>query len=294
MGFFSDLKAEKEKLKNEIYTLQKNKEQISNELKSLIEEKKNLSNDIDELSSKKLQLDRQLASREDFFVNSELRHIDTLEGLEFENYSAQLLQKLGYSAEVTKASQDNGGDILATKDGIKYVIQCKNYSSTVGNKAIQEVYAAKGIYKCDKAIVLTNNFFTKQAQDEAEILDIMLWDRESLFTLLYQSYNFDLSLIDIHKLPINKNGNEYNLLLLEEDCDDLDPFLNDAIDFAFDMNQISASLIQRKFKIGYARAGRIIDQMEEKGIISGYQGSQPRNILITKEKWEEIKKTEEN
>ena len=50
----------------------------------------------------------------------------------------------------------------------------------------------------------------------------------------------------------------------------------------------STSFIQRRFKVGYARAGRIIDQMEERGIISGYQGSKPREVLFTKERWQEV------
>ena len=49
------------------------------------------------------------------------------------------------------------------------------------------------------------------------------------------------------------------------------------------------TFIQRKFKVGYARAGRIIDQLEERGIISGYQGSKPRQVLMTKEKLAELK-----
>ena len=55
------------------------------------------------------------------------------------------------------------------------------------------------------------------------------------------------------------------------------------------MGQASASFIQRRFKVGYARAGRIIDQMEARGIISGYEGSKPRQVLISKERWEELK-----
>lgn len=73
-----------------------------------------------------------------------------------------------------------------------------------------------------------------------------------------------------------------------EEDDDCDEFLMEAINLAIDMGQISASMIQRKFKVGYARAGRIIDQMEERGIISGYQGSKPRQVLISKEEWEEM------
>lgn len=71
--------------------------------------------------------------------------------------------------------------------------------------------------------------------------------------------------------------------------DDTDPFLQDAIDTVVETGQASTSFIQRKFKVGYARAGRIIDQMEERGVISGYQGSKPREVLWTLEKLAEMK-----
>ena len=70
--------------------------------------------------------------------------------------------------------------------------------------------------------------------------------------------------------------------------DDADELLNDAIETVIETGQASTSFIQRKFKVGYARAGRIIDQMEERGIISGYQGSKPREVLMTKERWKEL------
>ncbi len=63
----------------------------------------------------------------------------------------------------------------------------------------------------------------------------------------------------------------------------------DAIDVVVETGQASTSFIQRKFKVGYARAGRIIDQMEERGVISGYQGSKPRQVLMTLEKLQELK-----
>jgi S-DNA-T family DNA segregation ATPase FtsK/SpoIIIE len=53
--------------------------------------------------------------------------------------------------------------------------------------------------------------------------------------------------------------------------------------------QASTSFLQRRLKVGYARAGRIIDQMEQRGIISGYQGSKPREVLMSKERWAELK-----
>jgi S-DNA-T family DNA segregation ATPase FtsK/SpoIIIE len=80
-----------------------------------------------------------------------------------------------------------------------------------------------------------------------------------------------------------------NLAQEQSEEDDKDPFLQEAIDTVVETGQASTSFIQRKFKVGYARAGRIIDQMEERGVISGYQGSKPREVLWTLEKLAEMK-----
>ena len=63
----------------------------------------------------------------------------------------------------------------------------------------------------------------------------------------------------------------------------------DAIQTVVETGQASTSFIQRRFKVGYARAGRIIDQMEERGVISGYQGSKPREVLMSLERLNELK-----
>lgn len=86
----------------------------------------------------------------------------------------------------------------------------------------------------------------------------------------------------------NGASNDKEISEQEED-DDTDPLLMDAIDTVVETGQASTSFIQRRFKVGYARAGRIIDQMEERGVISGYQGSKPREVLMSKERWEELK-----
>ncbi len=78
---------------------------------------------------------------------------------------------------------------------------------------------------------------------------------------------------------------------LAEDAvdDDGDPMLEAAIECVIDMGQASTSLLQRKLKLGYARAARIVDMMEERGVVGPYEGSKPRQVLITKEQWLEKK-----
>ena len=88
-----------------------------------------------------------------------------------------------------------------------------------------------------------------------------------------------------------ENNNKTDKELAQEQAadDETDPFLMDAIQTVVETGQASTSFIQRRFKVGYARAGRIIDQMEERGVISGYQGSKPREVLMTLDKLNELK-----
>jgi S-DNA-T family DNA segregation ATPase FtsK/SpoIIIE len=72
-----------------------------------------------------------------------------------------------------------------------------------------------------------------------------------------------------------------------------DELLPRAIDLVVESGQASVSLIQRKLKVGYARAARIVDQMEERGIVGGYEGSKPRQILISKQQWMELKMSQD-
>jgi len=65
-----------------------------------------------------------------------------------------------------------------------------------------------------------------------------------------------------------------------------DELLPQAIEIALDMEQISISMIQRRLRVGYSRAARLIDEMEARGIISGADGSKPRNLLVNKESFE--------
>lgn len=113
---------------------------------------------------------------------------DNMDGIQFENFCANLLRKNGYiDVKTTKASGDYGVDILAKKDDVTYAIQCKCYSNSVGNKAVQEVLAGKAYYKALVAIVITNNYFTSAAKEMAKETSVLLWDRDYLKELINKS-----------------------------------------------------------------------------------------------------------
>ena len=62
---------------------------------------------------------------------------------------------------------------------------------------------------------------------------------------------------------------------------DEDPLLGDAIRLVAEMQTASTSMLQRRLRLGYTRAGRLIDMLERRGVISGYEGSKPRQVLVT-------------
>lgn len=107
--------------------------------------------------------------------------IDGMDGHAFEHFCAEVLRKNGFSnVSVTPGSGDQGVDILAEKSGIKYAIQCKNYSSALGNTPVQEVNAGKQFYHCHVGVVLTNSTFTPGAKKLADATGTLLWDRTEL------------------------------------------------------------------------------------------------------------------
>ena len=111
--------------------------------------------------------------------------IDGMEGHEFEYFCADLLRKVGFvEVTVTPGSGDQGVDILAVKDGIRYAIQCKNYSSALGNTSVQEVSAGRQFYGCHVGVVMTNSTFTHGAIQLAAATNVLLWDRNKLEELI--------------------------------------------------------------------------------------------------------------
>lgn len=110
---------------------------------------------------------------------------DQMNGIEFEQFCADLLRKNDFqNVQTTKDTGDQGIDIIAQKDSIQYGIQCKCYTSDIGNKAVQEAFAGKTYYGCHVAMVLTNRYFTKSAKELAATNKVILWDRSKLESLI--------------------------------------------------------------------------------------------------------------
>lgn len=81
---------------------------------------------------------------------------------------------------------------------------------------------------------------------------------------------------------VEKSGEGDSSDVDEEASGDADPLLSKAIEIVVDAGQASVSLVQRRLSVGYSRAGRLIDQMENRGIIGPHEGSKPRRVLVTK------------
>ena len=90
---------------------------------------------------------------------------------------------------VTQGSSDDGIDILAEKEDIKYGIQCKCYSSNIGNSAVQQAYTGIQMYKCDVGVVLTNRFLLNLQKKTSDETRIKLWDRKRLEQLINVAKN---------------------------------------------------------------------------------------------------------
>lgn len=117
-----------------------------------------------------------------------LYRVDHMNGIEFEGWCQRLLIINNYkNTSSTKASNDQGVDILAEKDGVRYAFQCKCYSTDLGNKPVQEVNAGKAIYRCHVGVVITNRYFTQGAKDAAEATGTLLWDRDYLSSLIEEA-----------------------------------------------------------------------------------------------------------
>lgn len=112
--------------------------------------------------------------------------IDRLDGKAFEVYVAQLLADLGYRAQLTQDGPDFGADVILEQENTRTAVQAKRYESSVGVEAIQQVVAAKAVYGCSEAMVVTNNLYTRAALFLAQKNEVELWDRPILLRKIEQ------------------------------------------------------------------------------------------------------------
>lgn len=125
-------------------------------------------------------VDRLLTGDYKSFKLKSQHEIDKMTGVEFEVFLARFFHRCGCLAEITQRSYDKGADLIVHLYGKKTVVQAKRRKQTIGIKAVQEVYAAMGYYRTDKAMVVISSKFSASAKDMAERLDVELWNRQRL------------------------------------------------------------------------------------------------------------------
>ncbi|OCX68673.1 restriction endonuclease [Acidithiobacillus thiooxidans] len=95
-------------------------------------------------------------------------NVSSLTPIQFEKYCGILLNDNGWRVEYTAITGDYGADIIATKNGVRMVVQCKHYTGNVGVSAVQEVFSAMSYYHANKScVVASRGGFTKAAQSLA-------------------------------------------------------------------------------------------------------------------------------
>jgi len=114
-------------------------------------------------------------------------------------------------------------------------------------------------------------------------------ERESVVDFIKRSGESQYSeevMDEIEKAAIEKSPSEK--AKDEQGESDYDELLPQAVDVIFETGQASVSMLQRRLKLGYSRAARIVDQMEKMGIVGPFEGSKPRALLITREQWRQM------
>ena len=101
-------------------------------------------------------------------------------GQDYEALCKAELERAGWTVRTTAATGDQGADLLAERDGLTVVIQCKFYGRPVGNKAVQEAIAALGFYDGDRAAVVSDAPFTRSARQLAQASHVLLLHHDDL------------------------------------------------------------------------------------------------------------------
>ena len=192
-----------------------------------------------------------------------ISQIDKMDGYEFEHFSKQLLEKDGfYDLTVTRSSGDQGIDILGKLNKKAIGVQCKNYSGSVGNKAVQEAIAGAVYYGLEQVYVLTNSYFTGSAKYLAQKSGVILLDRDYLLKILrrYSSEKESLTHqthINTYSSKIVWDNESFSRLPIDDQM-----FLvwNEMKDYS---SESPISYLQTKFRIDYMTAATLYDKYLE-------------------------------
>jgi hypothetical protein len=123
------------------------------------------------------------------FKSKRERDLNVMTGIQFEIFLAKFFTHCGYIVDKTPFTNDKGADLILRKGFSICVVQAKRHNKTIAAKEVRDVYAAKTIYQADKAMVITNSKFSRQARDTADKLYVELWDGEQLKNEL-NKYNY--------------------------------------------------------------------------------------------------------
>ncbi|EZH65672.1 hypothetical protein DH09_12510 [Bacillaceae bacterium JMAK1] len=134
----------------------------------------------------RIKQDRALEER---YLRSGIEQIDQMSGKEFERRLAIHFTYCGWHVHLTSDTGDYGADLVGeNQEGETVVIQAKRYKRNIGVRAVQEVNSAKTYYGAGQAIVITNQYFTRNAEELARRCGVELWDRNRLMTSLDDVY----------------------------------------------------------------------------------------------------------
>ena len=122
---------------------------------------------------------RTLQSEDDATADA-VSDADIISGEHYETLCRNLLQGRGWNVETTPMTGDQGADLIAEARGRRVVIQCKFHARPIGNKAVQEAYAAVGFHGGDAAVVVSNASYTRSAQQLAEANGVFLLHHDQL------------------------------------------------------------------------------------------------------------------
>ena len=227
----------------------------------------------------------------------------SMSAYEYEHFCSELLKKAGWITKVTVASGDQGIDIIAAAGSIKLVVQCKLYSTPVGNAAVQEVLAGQAFEQADFAAVATNSTFTQSAKSLAAAANVILLHHDELPDL-HNKWGLVLHSVDVDNSVSGDSANNLAAYLesldsrpiseivrkAKQDLDEVnalpvpmgldDPLFELAVERVINSRSGSSTLLILWLKITGARAMAMLDAMEKIGVVGSMQRTLDRPVKI--------------